>query len=404
MLQLPLSFLCTLCHACLWCSQVLLQTSRLLEHFPVWVSSLGNIGVCLRASLMAAEATKQMGVGIQYNMQLQSFSSSAGKAQGIQPTKVFPGSALILGSSFHEEELHPAALFFSKICQSWHRSHSVNTTHCAEYLHPNTSVALLSCGCLTSSCRSFCSDLRVAADGSSCMLQGLSRGDEWSRFAMMVHTGCLWAPSAGAAAAGFSKDSPKKLLQSTWIASWLPSGLNPGGEKWFLWLVSLPDSFSGCLHCAADHCLHIPLLEGHLVLPKNHNTALLAVAQTGTSGRKKGLVLARLGDEALNVVRSMAASPLGTFSLGKAELLQKGSHVSVSCFHADSASSPGASRKPPARCCVLVFHKCAEGLTDTWAARRLHGSSCPPGFPDLRGLGEKFCSLSSEVGWGVVEN
>lgn len=61
---------------------------------------------------MAVEATKHMGVGIQYNMQLQSFSSSAGKAQGIQATKVFPGSALILGSSFHEEELHPAALFF----------------------------------------------------------------------------------------------------------------------------------------------------------------------------------------------------------------------------------------------------------------------------------------------------
>lgn len=130
---------------------------------------------------MAAEATKQMGVGMQYNMQLQSFSSPAGKAQGIQPTKVFPGSALILGSSLREEELHPAALFSLKSARAG--TGATVLTHCAEYLHPNTSVALLSCGCLTSSCRSFCSDLRVAADGSSWMLHGLSRGDEGSRFA-----------------------------------------------------------------------------------------------------------------------------------------------------------------------------------------------------------------------------
>lgn len=146
------------------------------------------------------------------------------------------------------------------------------------------------------------------------------------------------------------------------------------------------------MHCSADHCLHIPILEGHLVLPKNHNTALLATAQTGTSGRKKGLVLAGLEEEALNVVRSLAASSLGTLSLRKNKLLQKVGYVAVYCFSADSASSPGASRKPPSRCCVLVFHKCAEGLTGTRAARWLHGSSCPPGFPDLRGLGEKFCS------------
>lgn len=164
------------------------------------------------------------------------------------------------------------------------------------------------------------------------------------------------------------------------------------------------DSFSGCLHCSADHCLHIPVLEGHLVLPKNHNTALLATAQTGTSGRKKELVLAGLEEEALNVVRSVAASPVGTFSLRKSKLLQKGGYVPVSCSSADSASSPGASRKPPSRCCVLVFHKCAEGLTGTWAARWLHGSSCPPGFPDLRGLGEKFCSSSKCEVEGNGEN
>lgn len=41
----------------------------------------------LRALLMVAEATKQMGVGIQYNMQLQSFSPSAGEALGIQPPR-----------------------------------------------------------------------------------------------------------------------------------------------------------------------------------------------------------------------------------------------------------------------------------------------------------------------------
>lgn len=31
--------------------------------------------------------------------------------------------------------------------------------------------------------------------------------------------------------AGFSEGSPEELLQSPWIASWLSSGLNPGGGK-----------------------------------------------------------------------------------------------------------------------------------------------------------------------------
>lgn len=58
-----------------------------------------------------AEATKQMGVGIRYKMQLQSFNCSGEEALGIQAPRVLPGSAFILGSSLHEEELHPA--FFS---------------------------------------------------------------------------------------------------------------------------------------------------------------------------------------------------------------------------------------------------------------------------------------------------
>lgn len=47
----------------------------------------------VRASLMVAEATKEMEVGIQYNRQLQSFSTSMDK-EGIQP----PGCSLALPS------------------------------------------------------------------------------------------------------------------------------------------------------------------------------------------------------------------------------------------------------------------------------------------------------------------
>lgn len=82
-----------------------------------------------------------------------------------------------------------------------------------------------------------------------------------------------------------------KISQSCPRSPCVPSGSNHRGGKQLL-TVYFSDSFSGCLHCSAGHCLYVPLLERHLVLPKNHNPALLAAAQTGTYGRKRGLVLA----------------------------------------------------------------------------------------------------------------
>lgn len=86
--------------------------------------------------------------------------------------KVLPGSASILGAHLREEELHSAALFFFSV-----KSARFNTTHYTQYLHPDTSVLLLSCGHLSSSGISFCTDLRVAADGSPWVMKRVGLPD-----------------------------------------------------------------------------------------------------------------------------------------------------------------------------------------------------------------------------------
>lgn len=178
---------------------------------------------------MVAEATKQMGVGIQHKIQLQSFSLSVGEALGmetlgIQPPRCSLALSLSWVPVFTRKNFTQAAIFFfffCKICQSWH-------SRCAEYLHPDTSVLLLSCGPLRSSFISFCTDLRVATDGSLWVMKGAGLpdvGSSWCTLGAFEHL------QLEQQHAGFSEDGPDELLQNPWIASWLPSGMNPGDGK-----------------------------------------------------------------------------------------------------------------------------------------------------------------------------
>lgn len=70
--------------------------------------------------------------------------------------------------------------------------------------------------------------------------------------------------------------------------------------------LCFPTSFPGCLHCFADHFLHIPLLERYPVLPKNHHAALLAIAQTGTFRTES-----RMGEGIVDGEANMEALCLG---------------------------------------------------------------------------------------------
>lgn len=127
---------------------------------------------------MVAEATKQMGVGIQYNMQLQGFSPSLGEALGIQP----PGCSLALPPSwapaFRRKNFTQQLFFSVKSARAGTGAKVLTQPTVQSTFILITSVLLLSCGHLRSSCRSFCSDLRVTTDGSPWVLQGFSRGDE----------------------------------------------------------------------------------------------------------------------------------------------------------------------------------------------------------------------------------
>ncbi|XP_033279823.1 exportin-5 isoform X4 [Orcinus orca] len=84
-----------------------------------------------------------------------------------------------------------------------------------------------------------------------------------------------------------------------------------------------PADGDGCLYSAVNYSLQFPGLEGYSVLPEDDHTALLASPQTS------------------------------------------------------------AVRDTARRCCYMAVHQCAEGLTDAWAARWLHGFPGPPGLPDI---------------------